>query len=323
MIAGQSLGSGESVLIGMLRPVFRVAMFAGFTDAAHGWVAPGVTPTSRYSAIINRRDNFYARTCTTYVALGLATACPLPGFPDPLDHTNPLLAENRVPPFRSRLLVFNLEPNPTPPVVADPYHSSTGRDGWIAREADGSANRQLVNIWRSNLGDSDADTFLDIADNCPTVPNPTQLASACSTSATGAPGGSVPATLSLTLGTAASFGPFTPGVDRNYDASTTANVISSAGDGTLSVSDPAGTGRLANGTFSLTEPLQARASSAAGTGTALAALGASALSLLTYAGPVSNDAVTIAFRQHIGTAQALRTGAYTKTLTFTLSTTTP
>ena len=37
----------------------------------------------------------------------------------------------------------------------------------------------------------------------------------------------------------------------------------------------------------------------------------------------SNDAVTIAFRQHIGATQALRTGAYSKTLTFTLSTTTP
>jgi hypothetical protein len=45
--------------------------------------------------------------------------------------------------------------------------------------------------------------------------------------------------------------------------------------------------------------------------------------LLTYAGPVSNDVVTIAFRQHIGPSQALRTGAYSKSLTFTLSTTTP
>ena len=34
----------------------------------------------------------------------------------------------------------------------------------------------------------------------------------------------MPATLSLTLGTPASFGAFTPGVARTYDASTTANV---------------------------------------------------------------------------------------------------
>ena len=45
--------------------------------------------------------------------------------------------------------------------------------------------------------------------------------------------------------------------------------------------------------------------------------------LLTYAGPTSNDAVTINFKQSIGANEALRTGTYSKTLTFTLSTTTP
>ena len=44
---------------------------------------------------------------------------------------------------------------------------------------------------------------------------------------------------------------------------------------------------------------------------------------MTYAGPIANDTVTIGFRQHIAATQALRTGTYTKTLTFTLSTTTP
>ena len=129
----------------------------------------------------------------------------------------------------------------------------------------------------------------------------------------------MPATLSLTLGGAATFAAFTPGVDRTYDASTTANVISSAGDAALSVHDasPNATGRLVNGAFSLSEPLQASA-----TGT-FAALSASPLTLLTYAGPVSNGSVTLAFRQHIGPTQALRTGAYSKTLTFTLSTTMP
>ena len=42
----------------------------------------------------------------------------------------------------------------------------------------------------------------------------------------GEAGGTVPATLSLTLGTPASFGAFTPGVAKDYTASTTANVIS-------------------------------------------------------------------------------------------------
>ena len=38
---------------------------------------------------------------------------------------------------------------------------------------------------------------------------------------------------------------------------------------------------------------------------------------------MSNDPVTIAFKQHVGAGDALRTGAYVKTLTFTLSTTSP
>ena len=58
------------------------------------------------------------------------------------------------------------------------------------------------------------------------------------TSTPGGVGGTVPATLSLSLGTPASFGAFTPGVAKTYDASTTANVISTAGDATLSVADP-------------------------------------------------------------------------------------
>ena len=111
--------------------------------------------------------------------------------------------------------------------------------------------------------------------------------------------------------------------DRNYDASTTATVISTAGDATLSVTDPASnaTGRLVNGTFALSEPLQARANT--GAFAPLSTTAGSPLALLTYTGPVSNDVVTIGFRQHIAANQALRTGAYSKTLTFTLSTTTP
>ncbi|HEX6026315.1 MAG TPA: M14 family zinc carboxypeptidase [Solirubrobacter sp.] len=141
------------------------------------------------------------------------------------------------------------------------------------------------------------------------------------------PSAQVPATLSLSLGTAASFGPFTPGVEQTYDAGTTANVVSTAGDGLLSVSDPSptNTGKLVNGSFSLAQPLQARASSGAGTGGEFAPVGGSAnpTSLLTYSGPTSNDAVTLNFRQAIGRTEGLRTGTYSKTLTFTLSTTQP
>jgi hypothetical protein len=140
-------------------------------------------------------------------------------------------------------------------------------------------------------------------------------------------GASVPATLGLTLGTPAAFGGFTPGVAKDYDASSTANVISTANSASLSVADPSATatGHLVNGTFSLPSALQARASSAAGSSAPMAVVGGSAAptSLLTYSAPVSNDQVTLAFRQSIGAADALRTGSYSKTLTFTLSTTEP
>jgi hypothetical protein len=91
-------------------------------------------------------------------------------------------------------------------------------------------------------------------------------------------------------------------VAREYTASTSANVISSAGDAALSVSEP---GHLANGPFTLPQPLQVTFSKAS------------------WTAPVSNDPVTITFRQAIGANDALRTGTYAKTLTFTLSTTTP
>ena len=43
----------------------------------------------------------------------------------------------------------------------------------------------------------------------------------------------------------------------------------------------------------------------------------------TWSAPVSNDTFTIRFTQSIGENDALRTGSSSKTLTFTLSTTTP
>ena len=60
-----------------------------------------------------------------------------------------------------------------------------------------------------------------------------------------------------------------------------------------------------NGTFALPSPLAVTFSKSA------------------WSAPVSNDAVTITFKQHVDATDALRTGAYSKTLTFTLSTTTP
>jgi hypothetical protein len=139
--------------------------------------------------------------------------------------------------------------------------------------------------------------------------------------------GTVPATLALSLGSPATFGAFVPGVGTDYTAATTADVVSSAGDGTLTVSDPdaAAPGHLVNGGFTLPQAVQADATSPAGTGGAFAPVGGadSPTSLLTYAGPVAHDPVTVNFKQTIGANDALRTGTYAKTLTFTLSTTTP
>jgi hypothetical protein len=125
-------------------------------------------------------------------------------------------------------------------------------------------------------------------------------------------GGSVPATLSLTLGTPAAFGAFTPGIAKDYSAQTTATVISTAGDATLSAADPSSTatGRLVNGAFALASPLQVA-------GTPLPS------TVKTYSSPVSNDNVAIDFKQPIAANEPLRTGSYAKTLTFPLSTTTP
>ena len=122
----------------------------------------------------------------------------------------------------------------------------------------------------------------------------------------GGVGGTVPATLSLTLGAPATFGAFTPGVAREYTASTTATVISTAGDATLSVADNGpNPGHLVNGAFALPQPLQG--------------LGV----VKTWIAPTSNESVPVTFKQAIGADDALRTGVYAKTLTFTLSTTTP
>jgi Metallo-peptidase family M12B Reprolysin-like len=137
---------------------------------------------------------------------------------------------------------------------------------------------------------------------------------------TGTVGGNVPATLSLTLGTPASFGAFQAGLTKDYDALMSANVISTAGDATLSVADPSTNvpGHLVNGAFSLPSALMAKAN--AGT---YSTVGSAPANLLMYSAPISNDNVTIGLRQHIDANDALRTGTYSKTLTFTLSTTTP
>ena len=97
-------------------------------------------------------------------------------------------------------------------------------------------------------------------------------------------------------------------------------MTSTAGDAALTVTDPSTTapGHLVNGAFSLPQALQARVAPSA-----FAALSGSPLTLKSYAGPVSNDPVSLDFQQRIGANDPLRTGTYAKTVVFTLSTTTP
>jgi uncharacterized protein YjiK len=132
--------------------------------------------------------------------------------------------------------------------------------------------------------------------------------------------GAVSPQLSLALGAPTFLGAFMSGLARDYTANMTATVNSTAGDATLSVVDASGTapGHLVNGAFSLPQALQV---SAAGGG--YSPLSASAATLLTYGGPVADDHVAIGFKQPIAVNDALRSGIYAKTLTFTLSTTTP
>jgi hypothetical protein len=144
------------------------------------------------------------------------------------------------------------------------------------------------------------------------------------TSVTSPLSGTVPPTLSLAIGNAASLGNFTLGVAADYTASLPATVTSTAGDATLTAADPSAIapGHLANGAYTLAQPLQVGATNAANPAASFAPLAgaASPLTLLTWTGPVSNDAVTVDFKQSIGAGDTLRTGAYAKSVVFTLTT---
>jgi hypothetical protein len=130
-------------------------------------------------------------------------------------------------------------------------------------------------------------------------------------------GGTVPATLALTLGAAPSFGAFTPGVAKDYFASSELTVTSSAGDAALIVQDasPFYTNRLVNGTFALANELQVKNN--AGAYQTMPA------GLRFWGGPTASEKVPLELKQSIGANDPLRSGSYSKTLTFSLSTTTP
>ena len=147
MAAGQSLGAGQAVLIGMKHPVRRVAAFSGWTDAEHGWADLGVTPTDRHFMLIHGRDNYFVRTCQTYCDLELVLTCPLAAFPVPPVQfdANPALVDHLEPPFPAGPLVINLEPAPTP--LMDPVsrkHQPRDIDSEGGRRQSSAQARQRV-----------------------------------------------------------------------------------------------------------------------------------------------------------------------------------
>ncbi|HEX6022409.1 MAG TPA: ThuA domain-containing protein [Solirubrobacter sp.] len=135
----------------------------------------------------------------------------------------------------------------------------------------------------------------------------------------------VPETLGLTISGPANFGGFVPGVGNTYAASTTANVISTMPNALLAVVDQSSDnqGFLVNDGTPLASRLRMRATNSANPNTAFNNITGTQLNLLSWSAPISNDAVTLHFQQPIAANEPLKAGGYTKTLTFTLSTTSP
>jgi X-Pro dipeptidyl-peptidase (S15 family) len=186
------------------------------------------------------------------------------------------------------------------PVIMDasPYYSTLGRGNEAQLKVDGADG--LLAQWPLFLDNSfvprgSAVALVDMtgtnhSTGCPTVQGYTDNQAAVMAQAPVS--GAVPATLALTSGAPATFGAFTPGVAHTYTATTTADVVSTAGDAQLSVPDP---GHLANGAFTLAQPLQVDVAPAS------------------WPGPVSHATSLITFTQPIAANELLRTGTYAKT----------
>jgi hypothetical protein len=206
-------------------------------------------------------------------------------------------------------------------------YSCTGADTCVGTAADGSALPVGAMLNTTTIGPS----YITVTATNASGSSSQQATYNVVEKDDGGAGGQTPATLTLDLTAASAFSPFIPGVDRAYTTTATARVVSTALDATLSVADAAttDTGHLVNGTFALPQVLQIGAAKPDANGTTpppatFANVGGSAspTMLLTYDGPVV-ETDTLTFKQTIGSTEALRTGAYSKTLTFTLSTMNP
>ena len=139
--------------------------------------------------------------------------------------------------------------------------------------------------------------------------------------------GEVPPTLNLAVGGPAAFSAFTPGLARDYLTTMPATVTSTAADATLTVVDPSptATGHMVNGAFALPQALQAKASSAAAWAATTRRWAASRRRPSCWPTPARSATTRCRSASSSRSARATRCGpaAYSKTLTFTLSTTTP
>jgi len=139
--------------------------------------------------------------------------------------------------------------------------------------------------------------------------------------------GEVPFTQTLTsYCTEVNLGHFIPAEAKTY--TNTCNVTATDTDAasrlTAEDASPTHPGHLVQGTYFLPEPLEVQAAAEErGTTTGVKTLGASAETLLSFAEPFADNLLTVRFTQKIGKKDPLHTGVYAKTITLTLSTTTP
>ena len=156
----------------------------------------GTTPSERYFTLIHA-----ARPVLRAHLLRVPRARPGPELPAarlPVPPVRrPANPARREPPAAVRHAATRVQSRAgriNPPVV-DPYHPSTA-PRWLHREGGRrhTPSQKLLNAWRSILGDSDADTYLDQADNCPQLANPDQadadsdgLGDACDATPQGTP----------------------------------------------------------------------------------------------------------------------------------------
>jgi len=151
-VSGQSFGAAQSILIGMLRPVHRVAIFAGFADAGDGWISVGATRSDKQFALIHKRDRFFSVfqvACKAYLALELDRFGHFAGCDDPTGDI-PLLEESSAPPYRGTHVVITDRLPQGGSYVEPASHQSTTRDGATPVAADGTP--LLRDAWRYVLG---------------------------------------------------------------------------------------------------------------------------------------------------------------------------